>query len=203
MAEMPAIEPFEFTVDELLARPYRAQDAPALHAAVRESIDSLSRWLDWCHPGYALADAGQWIDVCAGGWRSGEQYAFAVFEAATTRFVGAVGISQRNRRYNFAGIGYWTRESARGRAIAARVGLHVAAFGFGRLGLGRIEILAAVDNVASRRTAERIGAQFEGVQRRRLRAGDRTFDAATYALIPADLDAGEAQGAEQARATSS
>lgn len=187
MAEMTVIEPFEFTVDELLARPYRAEDAPALHAAVRESTDSLSRWLDWCHAAYALADAEQWIDVCASGWQSGEQYAFAVFEAATARFVGAVGISQRHRRYNFAGIGYWTRESARGRAIVARVAPHVAAFGFDRVGLGRIEILAAVDNLASRRTAERIGARFEGVQRRRLRAGSATFDAATYSLIPADM----------------
>ena len=33
MAEASAIEAFEFTVDELLARPYRAEDAPALHAA--------------------------------------------------------------------------------------------------------------------------------------------------------------------------
>lgn len=202
MAEASAIEAFEFTVDELLARPYRAEDAPALHAAVRESIDSLARWLDWCHPDYGLADAEQWIEICTRGWQSGDQYAFAVFEAATACFLGAVGISQINHRYNFAGIGYWTRESARGRAIAARIGPHVAAFGFEQLGLGRIEILAAVDNVASRRTAERIGAQFEGVQRRRLRAGDRIFDAATYSLVPADLGTNETRGAEQTRAKS-
>jgi RimJ/RimL family protein N-acetyltransferase len=187
MVERAPIEPFEFVVDELVARPYRAQDAPLLLAAVRESIGSLSRWLDWCRPDYGLADAEQWVAVCAAGWRSGDQCAFAVFDAATDRFLGAVGISQRNRRYNFAGIGYWTRESARGRAIAARVAPHVAAFGFDRLGLGRIEILAAIDNAASRRTAERIGAHFEGVQRQRLRIGAAAFDAATYSLVPADL----------------
>jgi len=198
MTESDRIEACEFTVDELLARPYRASDAPALADAVRESFASLSRWLDWCHAGYGLDDARQWIDFCARGWASGEQYAFAVFDEAGSRFLGAVGISQRERRYNFAGIGYWIRESACGRAIASRVARHVAAFGFERVGLGRIEILAAVDNAASRRTAERVGARFEGVQRNRLRNGERIFDAATYALIPSDL-AGQTLAQTRAR----
>lgn len=181
-----AIEPFEFAVDELCVRPYRSDDAAALCVAVRESVDSLSRWLDWCDRHYGLADAERWIAVCADGWRSGEQYTFAAFEAATARFVGAVGINQRNRLHHVASIGYWTRESARGRAIAARVARHVARFGFDRLGLARLEILAANDNLASRRTAERIGAQFEGMQRHRLRIGNASVDAAMYSLIPGD-----------------
>lgn len=187
MVEAATVEPFEFGVDELRARPYRAEDAPALAAAVRESIDDLSRWLDWCRPGYGVADAEEWIANCASGWHSGDQYAFAVFDADTERFLGAVGLSQRNRRYNFAGIGYWTRRSARGHAVAARIAARVAAFGFERVGLGRIEILAAVDNLASRRTAERAGARFEGVQRQRLRVGAAAFDAATYSFVPDDL----------------
>ena len=200
MTEPDRIEPCEFTVDELLARPYHAGDAPALAQAVRESIASLSRWLDWCHAGYGLDDARQWIDFCERGWISGEQYAFAVFDEAGSRFLGAVGITQRNRRQNFGGIGYWIRKSVRGRAIASRVARHVAAFGFERVGLDRIEILAAVDNAASRCTAERTGALFEGVQRNRLRLRDQAIDAATYALIPSDL---ANQTLAQTRATSS
>lgn len=188
MTASERIQPCEFSVDELLARPYRAGDAPALAQAVLESFASLSPWLDWCHAGYGLDDARQWIDVCERGWASGEQYPFAVFDQSDSRFLGAVGITQRNRRYNFAGIGYWIRESARGRAIASRVARRVAAFGFEQVGLTRIEILAAVDNMPSRRTAECVGARFEGVQRNRLCAGERVFDAATYSLIPADLE---------------
>ena len=102
--------------------------------------------------------------------------------------LGAVGLNQRNRRYNFAGLGYWMRDSARGRSVTARVGRLVVRFGFERVGLDRIEILAAVDNHASRRTAERIGARFEGVQRNRLRLRDRAIGAATYSLIPSDFE---------------
>ncbi len=175
-----------FVIDELIARPYRPGDALALCSAVRESIDSLSRWLDWCHPDYGLGDAERWIDTCIDGWRRGDQYTFAVFEAVTGRFVGTVGISQRDRDGNSAGLGYWRRDSARGRSIIARVAPHVVAFGFVPLGLDRIEILAAVGNLASRRTAERAGARFEGMQRNRLRLRGEPVDAVTYSWIPGD-----------------
>lgn len=187
MSDEFAIAACELHIDELVARPYRAGDAVALAEAVQESGESLARWLDWYRPGYGLVEAEEWVGFCQRAWSSGDQFTFGVFDA-DARLLGAVGLSQRNRRYNFAGLGYWVRESARGRAIAARVGRHVVRFGFKRVGLDRIEILAAVDNGASRRTAERIGARFEGVQRNRLRLGERTLDAATYSLVPADFD---------------
>lgn len=177
----------ELHVDELVARPYRVEDAAALADAVQESAESLTRWLDWCRPGYGLADAEQWIELCRKLRDSGDQFTFAVFDAATSRLLGAVGLNQRNRRCNFAGLGYWMRDSACGRGVTARVGRQVVRFGFERVGLDRIEILAAVDNHISRRTAERIGARFEGVQRNRLHLHGRAIDAALYALTPADL----------------
>lgn len=177
----------ELIVDELVARPWQAADAAALCAAVRESIGSLSRWLHWSHAGYGLVDAEQWIAHCAAGWDSGDHYAFAVFQADGGRFVGAVGLSQRNRVDNVAGLGYWTRESARGQAIIARVAPLVAAFGFRQVGLDRIEILAATGNLPSRRAAERVGARFEGILRNRLRVRGASVDAAAYSLIPGDL----------------
>jgi RimJ/RimL family protein N-acetyltransferase len=62
-----------------------------------------------------------------------------------------------------------------------------ARFGFQRLGLVRIEIVALPDNQASRRTAEQAGARFECIARHRLWERDRARDAAVYALVPADL----------------
>lgn len=176
-----------FDLGDAFARPYRASDAAMLHEAVHETAASLAAWLDWYRPDYSLADARQWIAHCATSRESGDLYTFAIFDAADERFLGAVGISQRNRLHNFAGIGYWTRASARGRGLAARLGREVAAFGFRHVNLARIEIVAAVDNIASRRTAEKIGAHCEGIQRNRLRVGNRMLDAAVYALLPAEL----------------
>jgi len=187
MADTPAaIAPTQLVTDSLLLRPYRVDDAPALHAAVRESIASVGRWLPWCHAGYSEADAAAWIAHCAETWHSGDQYTFAVFDATGQRFLGAAGLSQRNCEHGFASLGYWVRDSARGRGIAACAGRLVAAFGFDSVKLTRIEILAAMDNHASRRTAENIGARLEGIARNRLRTPLGIVDAAMYALLPSD-----------------
>lgn len=65
----------------------------------------------------------------------------------------------------------------------------VARYGFDSLGLARIEILAQVPNVASRRVAEKAGGHLEGIARNRLAFGNRHFDAALYSLLPGDLEA--------------
>jgi RimJ/RimL family protein N-acetyltransferase len=67
-----------------------------------------------------------------------------------------------------ANLGYWVRTSETGRGIASKATRLVAQFGFAELGLQRIEILAAVGNVASQRVAEKAGAVRECVARKRL-----------------------------------
>lgn len=189
------LPPMELSLDGLVLRAYRPEDAPALHVGVRESVDSVGRWLPWCHADYSEADSAAWIAHCAEAWVRGDQYTFAIFDIAGAEFLGAVGLSQRNRAHNFAGIGYWIRESARGRGLASRAGRVVAAFGFEEIKLTRIEILAAVGNRASRRTAENIGANFEGIARNRLLTPSGLVDAAVYALIPQD----HSQGRDKSR----
>jgi RimJ/RimL family protein N-acetyltransferase len=63
----------------------------------------------------------------------------------------------------------------------------VARFGFEYLGLVRVEIVAAVENMASLRAAEKAGAAREGVLRNRITVRDRICDAVMFSLIPEDL----------------
>ncbi len=185
MAEV--IAETSFDLGDVIARPYRDGDALALVSAVHESVMSVGRWLPWCTPDYDEKHAIDWIARCRTGWTAGDQFAFAMFDARNGELLGAVGLNHRNREHNFASIGYWVRESARGRSLAWRGAKHVIRFGFDIVRLTRIEIIAALENAASRRTAERCGARFEGVQRNRLVVGDRAFDAAMYSLVPDDL----------------
>jgi ribosomal-protein-serine acetyltransferase len=185
MAAEAPISATQFDLGEIVARPYRPDDAPALLAAVRESIDSVGRWLPWCHAGYGEAESVAWIAQCTDAWARGDHYTFGVFEG--TEFLGAVGINHRNREHNFASIGYWMRTSRQGQGVTPRVGRFVAKFGFEQVKLNRIEIVAALENRASRRTAERIGGRFEGIARSRLIVASQAVDAAVYALAAGDV----------------
>jgi ribosomal-protein-serine acetyltransferase len=60
----------------------------------------------------------------------------------------------------------------------------IARFGFEDLDLQRLELLIAVDNAASRRVAEKVGATFEGVLPAGLRGqGELQSDSYCFALI--------------------
>ena len=65
--------------------------------------------------------------------------------------------------------------------------LLVARFGFDELKLRRIEIVAAINNKASQRVAEKAGATREGILRNRLVVRDKVYDTVMFSLIPGDL----------------
>jgi ribosomal-protein-serine acetyltransferase len=181
----PIPDSIELSGDGLLLRPYRPEDSRVLAAAARESVESVGAWLPWCHADYGDAEADAWIAHSAEGWRRGEHFGFAAFDATTAQFLGAAGLNQRNREHNFMNLGYWVRTSQQGNGVAARAVRLVAAFGFQSVGLTRIEIVAALNNRPSRRVAEKSGATFEAVARNRLIDRGRPIDAAVYALLPA------------------
>jgi ribosomal-protein-serine acetyltransferase len=177
----------ELTDGRLNLRPWQDRDAAALSEAALESTQSVGRWLPWCHADYDRHAAMAWVAHCRAGWQSGEHFAFAVFDAASGDLLGGVGLGQRNRVHRSANLGYWVRQSRHGQGTASAAAAMVARFGFGRLGLIRIEIVALPDNRPSRRTAEKLGARFEAVARQRLWVREQACDAAVYALIPQDL----------------
>lgn len=176
----------ELTGDRLHLRPWQERDATALHDAMRESQESIGRWLSWCHPAYDLEEAMAWIAHCQATWRQGDQYAFAVFDPGN-QLLGSVDIKLHDRRIRCGSVGYWMRQSKQRLGLCPRAVAPLVEFGFDVLGLQRLEILAATENRSSRRVAEKLGAQFEGIARQRLQVHDRPCDAAVYALIPDDL----------------
>jgi ribosomal-protein-serine acetyltransferase len=177
----------ELTDELILLRPYGEADAEHLYSAVRESIPEVSRWLPWCHENYSIEESRDFIASRNIASQGDEWYSFAVFEKSSNTFVGGVGINFINRVHQLANLGYWVRTSATGQGFATSATRLAARFGFAQLGLQRIEIVAAVDNVASQRVAEKAGAIREGVVRKRLLIHGQSQDAVLYSLIPADF----------------
>ena len=168
-------------------RPLEREDAGALLEAVRESIDALAGWMAWARRGYGVEDASLYLDSRAAAWRSGEEYAFGIEEAASGRFIGCAGLNQPNRIHRFMNLGYWVRSAAAGRGAATAATRRLAAWGFDTLGLRRLELVIDPDNAASLRVAAKAGARREGVLRRRIEGPTGQRDAVMFSLIPDDL----------------
>src|SRR5436190_23361255 len=175
----------ELTDGDIMVRQLRADDVRPLYEAARESIPKVSVWLPWCHENYAIEETQEFIAARA---RADEEwYSFGIFDKDSGRFLGGVGLNFFNRVHQMANLGYWVRTSAAGRGVATRAARLVARFGFAQLGLHRIEILAAVRNVASQRVAEKVGALREGVLRKRLLIRGESQDALLFSLLPEDV----------------
>jgi RimJ/RimL family protein N-acetyltransferase len=176
----------ELETARLRLRPVCLEDAETVYASIRESIEPLARWMDWCHPGYAREDSDAWIASTCSAWEAGGAYEFLVFERSGWH-VGAVGLNQFNRENNGANLGYWVRLSSQRQGFAAEAVRRIARFALEEAKFQRVEIVAAVDNVASRRVAERAGATLECVARNRLLLHGVPIAAAVHSFVPGDL----------------
>lgn len=163
-------------------RPYRAEDAPHLYAAARESVGDVFPWLPWCHPQYSLDEAVAWSRSREDLAHDALEYHFVV-AGDQDRFLGGCGINQINRTHRFGNLGYWVRSSAAGHGVAPSAVALAARFAFLNTDLIRLEIVCAVGNRRSQRVAEKVGAQREGILRDRLLLHGAPHDAVMYSLV--------------------
>jgi RimJ/RimL family protein N-acetyltransferase len=171
----------------LCIRPFRIADAEAFAAAVRESVATVGAWLPWCRPDYGAKEARAWIRQCAVRLNMGMSYDVGIFSEDCSTLYGGVAINQIDHLHNVGNIGYWVREGLQRQGIATGAARAMAVFGFETLKLTRLEIVAAVDNIASRAVAEKLEATFECVARNRLFVRGMPIAAAVYSLIPEDI----------------
>lgn len=122
-------------------------------------------------------------------WANGTGAAFCITDRDDGAILGHVSINEISWDMRRAQVGFWLLPAARGRHVAAK-GLALASrWAFVDLGLHRLELHHAVDNVASCRTAERCAFGYEGTLRGRMfEAGDRERfrDAHLHARLATD-----------------
>ncbi len=163
-----------------LRTPVEADAAP-LAEAVQRSLGELAPFMPWATPSYGAVESLKWIrhEIAP------DEIGFVIIEPGG-EIVGSCGLNGFSEQNQLANLGYWVRTDMTGRGYAARATRLVAEHGFRTLGLARIEILMSVENHASRRVAERVGARYEGQLRSRLLLNGRHHDADLFSLIAGD-----------------
>jgi len=177
----------KLTDGNIIIRPCRLEDAAVICEGVQETMHEMLKWAPWCHPGYSVSDCTSWLSSRSQMWSEGIEYDFVIFDTKDNTFLGGCAIDQINRKHNFATLGYWIRSSQTGKGIATAAVRLIIRLGFKTLGFTRLEIVVAVQNKASQRVAEKVGAVMEGVHRNRHVVRDKTYDSVMFSLIPHDL----------------
>jgi len=163
-------------------RPYELEDAAALYEAARESIVEVHPWMAWCHANYSIEESNAWLDLQVEAFARGTAFEFAIVSDGG-RYLGGCGINQLDRENRRANLGYWVRSTATRAGVATRAAQLVRDWAFENTDLIRLEIVAAVENLASCRVAQKAGAVREGTLRSRLLLHGVAHDAVVFSFV--------------------
>lgn len=202
----PRFAPATVVSQRLELRPPRENDRAGLIELFNHP-GSL-RWLTTPRP-YTAAEAERWITRSTPASRAMGTGIHWVIQSRSTDdaeatagpdgFVGTVGLIRPVWEYGQVEVGYALHPAARGAGHATEAVRAATAWALAHPLLERVELVAAVENTASRRVAERAGYTLEGVKRLAGRTADGTrLDCALYAAVSTDPVAGAGSGPDSA-----
>jgi RimJ/RimL family protein N-acetyltransferase len=120
-------------------------------------------------------------------WASRMDAELVIADASSGEPLGLISLRLAERDPGLAAVGYWLLAKARGRGAATVAVELIARWAFDALGVQRLELTTAPDNVASQRVAERVGFTREGLLRGLVPTDNERRDNVLFSLLPADL----------------
>lgn len=141
----------------LLLRNYEPSDAEEVCQAIQETRTTLLRWVPDIGRHQTPLEVRTALVGLASSIGSGDCDVFGVWDRATNRFLGEVGLYSLDRAARLGEVGYWLRQRAQGFGHAQAAVNLLLDYASRHLGIQRFEAHVAIDNSASQRVAERLG----------------------------------------------
>jgi len=171
---------------ELTLRPLDSADAAALFRLIDTDRQRLGRWLPWVEETRTEIDTVRFIADAADERRRRRSLVLGIEVEGT--LCGTLGLHYVDWFDRSAEVGYWIASDLEGRGYVTRAVRCMLDVAFGAAGLHRVVIRCAVENVRSRRVAERLGFRVEGLLREAQWVGGRFLDQHLYALLRREFD---------------
>lgn len=151
-------------------------------------MPELRPWLAWTKNADSTDLIG-FLDRMVGAWDRREMWNFVIVDENP---IGDIGLELTDERAGRADIGYWISSDRAGRGLMTEAATAVLDFAFNQVGVHRVELRAAPDNIASIRVAEKLGFIKEGLLRESGLGGtDQRHDHFLFALLADDARGGQ------------
>jgi ribosomal-protein-serine acetyltransferase len=179
---------FHLSVDRSLElHLLEAHHAPLLFALTEKNRAHLRRWLPWLDSNTTQEDTRRFIDQARERYASRESLEMGIWHQGF--LVGVVGFHEFDWPSRRGSMGYWLDAQAQGKGLMTRSCRALIEHAFAELGLNRVEIRCAPDNLRSRAIPERLGFRQEGWLRQAEWLYDRFVDHLVYGLLVQDWQA--------------
>ncbi|MHA7878926.1 MAG: GNAT family N-acetyltransferase [Saccharospirillum sp.] len=152
------------------------------YAIVKAERDDLGQWLAWPRHADSEAFFAAFIQKALHDYAEGSAMTCAILFRG--KLVGNISYNRISHALKKVEMGYWLSREARGKGIVTRSVHHLIDHAFTGLGMEKVQISAAVDNLASRKVCERLGFELEGIITRNENLNGKVVDHAVYGLTP-------------------
>lgn len=173
---------FSLHVDDAIQlRVLKEEDAAALFQLVDSNRSYLRRFLGWVDGARSEEDSRAFILHKRQQLERKESLTLEIWYENI--LVGLVGFEEIDCLNHSAGIGYWLDESHQGKGIIIRSVKSLVEYGFNSLGLHRIEIICAVENIKSQAIPIALRFEKEATLKEYIWHYSNYFNAHLYSLI--------------------
>lgn len=173
---------FEYAIDaDLKLRTLQEKDAEELFQVVDANRQHLREWLPWLDANTERKHTRQYIRSTLDQQARNEGFVCTVLR--DHQIIGIAGYHPIDWSIRSVEIGYWLSREAVGNGIMTRCCRVLVDHAFVQLGLNRVTIPVAVENVRSRAVPERLGFQQEGILKNAEWLYDHYVDHVLYAVL--------------------
>lgn len=175
LGDLPTLE-----TERLILRKMTSNDAGAVFAYA--SDPEVARYVLW-EAHRSIEDSRAFVELAVSRYESGGEPEWGIVYKGDHRFVGTCGIVSWEPEHARVEIGYALSREYRGRGLMPEAVRAMISFGFGRMGLNRIEARCITENAASARVMQKAGMTYEGTLRQRERIKGEYRDMQMYSIL--------------------
>jgi RimJ/RimL family protein N-acetyltransferase len=138
-------------------------------------------------PGWDTSTAERWVDAQGLAASAGTGLRLAVCAPGNDEALGGVQLKAPDWEERRTEVGYWLRESARGRGLASSAMRELIGYARGELGFERFELYIYPENESSQALARRCGFEREALLHRYVVWEGKRDDMELWALVADDI----------------
>ncbi|OVE49361.1 GNAT family N-acetyltransferase [Chromobacterium violaceum] len=161
--------------------PEPARDAARVYALIERHRATLSQWMAGIVRPRSAADTEAFLWSQAEGNEEGRCAHRVIL--VDGKIAGICSLHGINAAHRYARLGYWLADSHVGRGVMSRALALLMRYAFEELGLHRLELGCAPENLRSCRVAERLGFRLEGELRDAQFLNGRFWNMRCYGLL--------------------
>ena len=167
--------------DDTVLRLYEERHAQEVAELVDQNRTYLRKWLPWVDNSRSVEDSRAFIRSSLQQFAQNEGFQMGIWHKDT--FAGGIGYQGIDWIDRKVEIGYWLGELFQRKGLMTKACRTLIAYAFTELGLNKVEIHCATENIRSCAIPKRLGFTQEGILRDAQWLYDHFVDTVIYGLL--------------------